>query len=83
MKAVLEQADAMITGGLSPDSLVAALVDHLRNLLILRTCGADSDLVEVPGLSMEELAAAGRAVRPGRADAGHRDPRRAPPADAQ
>jgi DNA polymerase-3 subunit gamma/tau len=54
-KAVLRQADSVITGGLSPDSLVAALVEHLRNLLILRTCGADSDLVEVPGLSPAEL----------------------------
>src|SRR5215217_7453086 len=54
-KAVLRQADAMITGGLSADSLVAALVEHLRNLLILRTCGGDSDLVEVPGLSPAEL----------------------------
>ena len=57
VKAVLQQADAMITGGLSPDSLVAALVDHLRNLLILRTCGADCDLVEVPGLSPDGPAA--------------------------
>jgi DNA polymerase-3 subunit gamma/tau len=54
-KSVLKQADSVITGGLSPDSLVAALVDHLRNLLILRTCGGDSDLVEVPGLSPADL----------------------------
>jgi DNA polymerase-3 subunit gamma/tau len=55
-KAVLSQADSVITGGLSPDSLVAALVDHLRNLLILGACGdAASDLVEVPGLSPADL----------------------------
>ena len=47
----------MVQGGLSVDALIAALVDHLRNLLILRTCGADSELVEVPGLAMEDLAA--------------------------
>jgi DNA polymerase III gamma/tau subunit len=47
----------MIAGGLSADSLVAALVEHLRNLLILRTCGdGGSDLVEVPGLSPADLA---------------------------
>ena len=42
-------------GGLSVDSLIAALVDHLRNLLILRTCGAKSNLVEVPGLPLADL----------------------------
>jgi DNA polymerase-3 subunit gamma/tau len=54
-KSVLSQADAVITGGLAPDSLVTALVEHLRNLLILRTCGHDSDLVEVPGLPPADL----------------------------
>ena len=42
--------------GLSADTLIASLVDHLRNLLILRTCGPDSTLVEVPGLAMKDLA---------------------------
>src|SRR4051812_13427458 len=55
VKSVLKQADAMVNGGLSVDSLLAALVDHLRNLLVLRTCGPDEELVEVPGLSMEDL----------------------------
>ncbi|MDB5358337.1 MAG: dnaX 2 [Phycisphaerales bacterium] len=57
VKGALGQADAIITGGLSADSLIAALVDHLRNLLILRTCGPDSTLVEVPGLAMKDLEA--------------------------
>ena len=56
-KATLGQANAIVTGGLSPDSLIAALVDHLRNLLILATCGPDSDLVEVPGLPLKDLVA--------------------------
>ncbi len=54
-KATLKQADSIVTGGLSPDSLIAALIDHLRNLLILATCGADSDLVQVPGLPLKDL----------------------------
>jgi DNA polymerase-3 subunit gamma/tau len=54
--AALSQADAIITNGLSVDSLIASLIDHLRNLLILRTCGPDSKLVEVPGLSLKDLA---------------------------
>ncbi|HYO09918.1 MAG TPA: DNA polymerase III subunit gamma/tau, partial [Tepidisphaeraceae bacterium] len=61
VKAVLTRTDKIVTGGLSPDTLLASLVDHLRNLLILRTCGPDTDLVEVPGLSMQDLQ--GQAAR--------------------
>src|SRR4051812_12762954 len=57
VRATLTRAGAMIQAGLSVDGLVAALTDHLRNLLVLRTCGAESDLVEVPGLPLEEMAA--------------------------
>ena len=56
VKSTLGQVEAIVAGGLSPESLVAALVDHLRNLLVLRTCGKDSTLVEVPGLSLDDLA---------------------------
>jgi DNA polymerase III subunit gamma/tau len=56
VKDVLAQADRMISEGLSADALLAALVDHLRNLLVIRACGADSTLVEVAAISMEELA---------------------------
>jgi DNA polymerase-3 subunit gamma/tau len=56
VKGTLRQSSEMITNGLSADSLVASLVDHLRNLLILRTCGAESELVEVPGVSLKDLA---------------------------
>ena len=56
VKSALKQADAIVAGGLSVDSLLAALVDHLRNLLVLRTCGPDEELVEVPGLPLADLA---------------------------
>ncbi len=56
-KATLTRANGMVQSGLSVDSLIAALTDHLRNLLILRTCGPDSDLVEVPGLPPADLVA--------------------------
>src|SRR5689334_10893544 len=55
VKSTLKQATSIIDGGLSVDSLIAALTDHLRNLLVLRTCGPDEELVEVPGLAMEDL----------------------------
>jgi DNA polymerase-3 subunit gamma/tau len=54
-KATLECAARQIHAGMSPDTLVAGVTDHLRNLLVIRACGADSDLVEVPGLSTEDL----------------------------
>jgi DNA polymerase-3 subunit gamma/tau len=57
VKGVLTSANAMIQNGLSTDTLIATLVEHLRNLLILRACGADTDLVEVPGMSMKDLLA--------------------------
>src|SRR4051812_40409696 len=56
VKQALERAAALIARGLSPDTLVASLIDHLRNLLILRACGPNTELVEVPGLPIEELA---------------------------
>lgn len=57
VKATLGQADSMIQSGLSVDAMIAALIEHLRNLLILRTCGAESELVDVPGVAAEELVA--------------------------
>ena len=56
VKSVLSQTDAILSSGLSSDALLAGLVDFLRNLLISRTCGKDSELVDVPGYSTDELA---------------------------
>src|SRR3954471_9386238 len=46
VKAVLNQSSKQIAGGLSTDALLANVIEHLRNLLVLGTCGKDSDLVE-------------------------------------
>jgi DNA polymerase-3 subunit gamma/tau len=56
VKLTLERTDAMLNSGLSADGLIAALSDHLRNLLIARTCGKESGLLNVPGMSEGELA---------------------------
>ena len=56
VKSTLQQTQAILMGGLSTDAMLASLVEHLRNLLVLRTCGEDEELVAVPGLSMKELA---------------------------
>jgi DNA polymerase III subunit gamma/tau len=57
VKQTLERADALISAGLSPDGLIAALSDHLRNLLIALTCGKESGLVDIPGLPESDLLA--------------------------
>ena len=36
--------------------LIVSLIDHLRNLLILQACGPDSDIIEIPGMSIKDLA---------------------------
>ncbi|HEX4124766.1 MAG TPA: DNA polymerase III subunit gamma/tau [Tepidisphaeraceae bacterium] len=60
----LGRADSIVQGGMSVDSLLAALVDHLHNLLILRTCGSNSELVEVPGLAKAEMDAQAKKFDP-------------------
>jgi len=57
VKKVITAADNMVQRGLSVDTFIGSLVEHLRNLLILRTCGPDCDLVEVPGIPTKELFA--------------------------
>jgi DNA polymerase-3 subunit gamma/tau len=64
VKAVLTQTDALLQSGLSLDTLIGALVDHLRNLLILRTCGDDSSLVEAPGVPLGDLSRQARQFEP-------------------
>jgi DNA polymerase-3 subunit gamma/tau len=55
VKEVLNAAEGMINEGLSADALLASIIDHLRNLLVIRTCGADSNLVEAATLTLDEL----------------------------
>jgi len=57
VKQTLERADGLISAGLSPDGLIAAMSDHLRNLLIALACGKGSGLVDIPGLAEVELLA--------------------------
>jgi DNA polymerase III subunit gamma/tau len=56
VKRTLERSGDLISSGLSPDALITALSDHLRNLLIALTCGQDSGLLDIPGLSETDLA---------------------------
>jgi DNA polymerase-3 subunit gamma/tau len=65
VQSVLSQADTIIANGLAVDTLIVSLIDHLRNLMLLRTCGAKSDLVEVPGLAMSDLVKQAELFDPG------------------
>ena len=56
VKGVLEQTEALLAGGLGGEALVGSLLDYLRDLLLLRTCGRDTDLVETPVLDRAEVA---------------------------
>ena len=64
VKATLERANSVVTGGLSTDTLIASLIDHFHNLLVLATCGADSGLVDIVGIDLAELDAQARAFDP-------------------
>ena len=56
VRGALEQLQTMLATGLSPDTLLASMVEHLRNLMVVRACGAKSDLIEATTIPVEELA---------------------------
>jgi DNA polymerase-3 subunit gamma/tau len=64
VKQTLALADGMINSGLSSDALIVALADHLRNLLVALTCGADSALLDLPGHSPAELVKQAQSFEP-------------------
>jgi DNA polymerase III subunit gamma/tau len=51
---VLTQADATLAEGLALEPLAQALQEHFRDLLILRHCPADTDLVDVDDASVRQ-----------------------------
>src|SRR5262249_39560797 len=57
LKSVLTQSSKLIAGGLSADALLGDLGGHLRELVVLRPCRKESELVEVPGIAMDDLFA--------------------------
>jgi DNA polymerase-3 subunit gamma/tau len=59
--AALGRADELLVQGVSIDQLIETLVLHLRDLMVLSACGADTGLVELSGTARER--AAGQAAR--------------------
>lgn len=51
----LEKADESLSQGHALDQWCGLLIDQLRDLMILRVCGAETELVDVPAGSREKL----------------------------
>jgi len=51
----LGELDAMLAGGVSLLSAVTALSDAFRNMMLAATCGADSELIELPETQRKAL----------------------------
>ena len=52
----LRCVDAFLGSGRTAERFCEVLTDHLRTLMLLSVCGADTDLVDVPGSLRERLA---------------------------
>ena len=55
-KAALEAADALLAGGTSIDQALAALTESLRRMLLLRTCGSDTEVLDLTDEARESLS---------------------------
>ena len=55
VKLTLNLVNNIIFQGLSIDTLLASMIDHIRNLLIVRICGIKNDLVEAYGINADDL----------------------------
>ncbi len=47
--AVLKVSDQMLLEGMSPEQMLSEFTDLLRNIMVLRVCGADTDIIDIPG----------------------------------
>jgi DNA polymerase-3 subunit gamma/tau len=56
-KAALEAADALLAGGTSIDQALGAMTELLRRMLLLRTCGRDTEVLDLTEDMRESLAA--------------------------
>jgi DNA polymerase-3 subunit gamma/tau len=56
-KSALESADALLAGGISIDQALSALTESLRRMLLLRTCGRDTEVLDLTEELRESMAA--------------------------
>ncbi|MEM6504690.1 MAG: DNA polymerase III subunit gamma/tau [Planctomycetota bacterium] len=53
--ASLKQADELLATGIGQDQLVEVLIEHLRQLMLIAACGAESDLIELSPESRDRV----------------------------
>ncbi len=53
--AALRQADHCLAGGLTLERFCEHFIEYLRRLMVLRVCGPDTDLVDVPDHARERV----------------------------
>jgi DNA polymerase-3 subunit gamma/tau len=53
----LAKADESLGGGYAPDYWCSLLIGHLRDLMVMRVCGDDTDMVDAPAAVRPRLAA--------------------------
>jgi DNA polymerase-3 subunit gamma/tau len=51
----LHAANELLNRGVSQDQLIATLIDHLRELMIVGACGAETELVELDEQTKQQL----------------------------
>ncbi|MEM9347737.1 MAG: DNA polymerase III subunit gamma/tau [Planctomycetota bacterium] len=54
--ASLKQIDELLAAGIGQDQLVEVLIEHMRQLMLIAACGADSDLIELSPESRDRVA---------------------------
>jgi DNA polymerase-3 subunit gamma/tau len=52
----LAEVAAVLDGGVGPAPIAVALCDYFRNMMIARTCGAQSELIELPDSQRQTMA---------------------------
>jgi len=52
----LGQVDGLLSTGIGQDQLVEVLIEHLRQLMLISACGADSELVELSPEARQRVA---------------------------
>ncbi len=57
LKQTLEGADALLSRGIGQDQLAEVMIEHLRQLMLIAACGADSELVELSEEARQKAAA--------------------------
>jgi DNA polymerase-3 subunit gamma/tau len=54
---VLSEADALLSGGRALETFLAGLIDVVRTLMLIRACGPDSCVVDLPRDAVEDWTA--------------------------